>query len=116
MLNHDLTQADIQELENLNNQGRTGEAWQVLSFRGDRYADNAAAVTGIPSAGTLGHEMNTFVRMHWYQIAGKEAYETKFAEVAKTHLDKYLNIISSNLDNGKSTWPNTEQIEDRRYD
>lgn len=45
MLNHDLTQADIQAIRDLNNQGRTGEAWQVLSFRGDRYADNAAAVT-----------------------------------------------------------------------
>ena len=81
MLNHDLTQTDIQVLEDLNNQGRTGEAWQVLSFRGDRYADNAAVVTGIPSAGMLGQEMNTFVRMHWYQTAGKEAYATKFAEV-----------------------------------
>lgn len=46
---HNLTQAEIQELITLNNQGRTGEAWQVLSFRGDRYADSAAAVTGVLS-------------------------------------------------------------------
>lgn len=111
MLNHDLTQTDIQAIRDLNNQGRTGEAWQVLSFRGDRYADNAAAVTGIPSAGTLGHEMNTLVRMHWYQTAGKEAYETKFAEVAKAHLNNYLGILSENLNKGISTWPNTTQIE-----
>jgi len=116
MLNHDLTQTDIQVMRDLNNQGRTGEAWQVLSFRGDRYADNAAAVTGVPSAGTAGHEMNTFVRMHWYQVAGKEAYETKFAEVAKIHLNNYLNIISENLNNGNSTWPNTRQIEESYRD
>lgn len=111
MLNHDLTQTDIQAIRDLNDQGRTGEAWQVLSFRGDRYADNAAAVTGIPSAGTLGHEMNTFVRMHWYQTVGKEAYETKFAEVAKVHLDNYLGVLSENLSKGNYTWPNTAQIE-----
>jgi len=75
---HNLTQAEIRELITLNNQGRTGEAWQVLSFRGDRYADSAAAVTGVPSAGTFGHEMNTFVCMHWYQTVGKEAYDETF--------------------------------------
>lgn len=83
----------------------------MLSFHGNQYVDNAAAVTVVLGAGTSGHEMNTLVRMHWYQIAEKEAYETKYAEIAKAHLDNYLKIISENLSNGKSTWPNTEQLE-----
>lgn len=64
MLAHNLTANQIQDAQNLVNQGNIAEAWQLLSFLGDSYADNAAAVTGLPEVGTLGHEMNVLIRKH----------------------------------------------------
>lgn len=52
MLEHNLTPDQIQVVENLVYEGLIAEAWQVLYFHGDSYADNAAAVIGLPNAGT----------------------------------------------------------------
>ena len=45
MLAHNLTANQIQDAKDLVTGGNIAEAWQLLSFLGDSYADNAAAVT-----------------------------------------------------------------------
>ena len=64
MLAHNLTANQIQDAKDLVTGGNIAEAWQLLSFLGDSYADNAAAVTGLPEVGTLGHEMNVLMRKY----------------------------------------------------
>ncbi|MBX3630403.1 MAG: hypothetical protein KF908_10955, partial [Nitrosomonas sp.] len=106
MLAHNLTTQQIAAARSLANEGRTAEAWQYLSFHGDSYADNAAAVTGLPKAGAFGEQMNVLVREHWDLTAGRGAYEAKFETVAREHLSNYLNIISQG-----PNFPTSEQIE-----
>ncbi len=73
--------------------GDYGKAWRVLADNGDGYADNAAAVTGDVREGS-GYAMQTMVRNHWENATGSsEAYDTKFRQVARDHLDNYLKIL-----------------------
>ena len=45
---HNLTNDQIQQVQDLINQGKYSEVWQLLASYGDSYADDAANVTGNP--------------------------------------------------------------------
>jgi len=70
-LEHGLTQEQIDNVQNLVDQGRITEAWQQLADYGDTYADNAAAVTGDPD-GAYDSLMREMVEQHWENATGSK--------------------------------------------
>ena len=102
---HNLSEADITRINNLIQNGAYQEAWLELSRLGDSYADNAADVLG-PSTSPGGKFFNELVKNHWANTAGEEAYGEKFEEVAKAHLENYMEVISAT-----GNWPSTKDIE-----
>ena len=105
MLKHNLESSDIAHLKSLKDQGKVAEAWQYLASKGDSYADDAAAVTGLPTT-PIGMVMNILVKQHWLNTAGAQAYQDDFHSVAKMHLTNYIGYLD-----GGSDWPDQEQIE-----
>jgi hypothetical protein len=104
-LGHGLTQEQIDGVQNLVDQGQYSEAWQQLSDYGDTYADNATDVTGNPDT-AFGEAMRELVEQNWGNTAGEGAYENLFGDVARDHLNNYLDTMRDTGD-----WPNTQQIE-----
>lgn len=96
-------------IDNNNYQG----GWKYLAEIGDNYADNAYAVTTgcSVSASFLGQQydqlMQYVVRSYWDTVAGPEAYNQKFDDVALQHFQQYVSII--NFNNGEL--PDSQQIE-----
>lgn len=74
---------------NLWAQGRVSEAWRLLAAAGDRYADNAAAITG-DARDSADRFFQDMVRNHWENTVGSDVYQQKFDEAAWRHLDNYL--------------------------
>lgn len=81
--------------------------WNYLASIGDRYADDAAAVTSASTEGISGQFFQTLVKEHWNNTAGPDAYANKFDEVAKQHFEQYVADIG---ENGYQL-PNSQQIE-----
>ncbi|MEJ2682735.1 MAG: hypothetical protein P8144_15085 [Gammaproteobacteria bacterium] len=91
-LGHGLTQEQIDGVQNLVDQGQYSEAWQQLADYGDTYADNAADVTGNPDT-AFGEAMRELVEQNWGNTAGEGAYENLFGDVARDHLNNYLDTM-----------------------
>jgi len=104
-ISHNLTASQIDAIQNMVNSGAYGDAWNALAAFGDTYADNAHAVVARPDT-TAGDFYGTLVEEHWNNTAGEGAYEQKFGDVARDHLNNYLQTMR---DTG--FWPNQEQIE-----
>ena len=67
--------------------------WNYLSTVGDKYADNAAAVTSGNATG-VDKGLEVLVKNHWENTAGAGAYEQKFDAVARQHFQQYVGEIS----------------------
>lgn len=68
-------------------------AWQALAEGGDRYATAAAEITSSSLPPTLSQFL---VISTWTQAVGYDTYREKFAAVAETHLDNYLEYVRNN--------------------
>jgi len=97
-------QAQVDHAQALADAGKYSESWRYLAELGDSYADNAADVTGGPMSG-FGKMMEELVRQHWGSTAGEDVYNEKFNQVAKGHLNNYLEILRD------GRWPTTGCIE-----
>ena len=80
--------------------------WNYLSTVGDKYADNAYAVTSGQATG-VDKGFEVLVKNHWENTAGAGAYEQKFDKVAKQHFEQYVLVIASN----GGRLPDSRQIE-----
>ena len=81
--------------------------WAYLSSVGDRYADNAYAVTSGTATG-VDKGFEVLVKTHWDMTAGVGAYDEKFDAVARQHFQQYVEAIDP-LDGYK--FPDSGQIE-----
>jgi hypothetical protein len=86
--------------------GNYQAGWSYLSLCGDKYADNASAVTSGNATG-IDKAFEVLVKNHWLNTAGADAYSTKFDQVAAQHFQQYVEATRQNGYN----LPNSQQIE-----
>jgi len=80
--------------------------WYYLASVGDKYADNAHAITSGTATG-LDKGMELLVKNNWDNAAGAGAYEEHFGTVAKQHFKQYVRYI----DPVSGKLPDSKQIE-----
>ena len=98
----------IREAKALAKDGKVFEAWTVLGEAGDNYAANAANIIK-PDSDSF---TQALVEKTWEVTVGVDAYNEKFDEVAKAHVEGYLKVLTKGIINEEfSPLPNTDQIE-----
>ena len=103
-----LNQQQQAELKGYVNRGDYHGGWTYLAKQGDRYADNAAAITG-NSQDLRGVNlwMKKGVENLWDSTVGITARQEKFEDVALKHFENYVGLISER----GGALPTTSQIE-----
>ena len=96
------------ELKGYADRGDYHGGWTYLAKQGDRYADNAAAITGnSKDLRGINLWMKKGVENLWDSTVGETARQENFEKVALNHFENYVRMIEQ----GKGKLPTTSQIE-----
>ena len=96
------------ELKGYADRGDYHGGWTYLAKQGDRYADNAAAITGnSKDLRGINLWMKKGVENLWDSTVGETARQENFEKVALNHFENYVRMIEQR----KGKLPTTSQIE-----